>query len=283
MANSIEDSLGKALAPKDDVFDIVEEEGVVDPLAEGNELTVEEDPLSFSIDGQIPDNDLSSLPDTAIQMSNAMTGEEGDEVEIVDSTIEDEDLVEMPEEDEIEVQADEDLVDYLEPGELITAVLQKARKFAAYANDSQNSIRRAEALCSQLENMIIAGVTGDAKECKLTLAQLRLLDDIEEGIHYTRSYLERSKSGKRQIMAGHIGDFALQNGAYDPFCATIARVLINAQVQGGKKIQDVFQKLQEKYGIDKREQFQIGQILLDLGYPVRTLLDGEDMIDQFYA
>lgn len=300
MADDIQETLGEILAPEDDMFDIVEDEGVVDPLAEGNELVVEEnDPLSFTLEGEIPDNELSSLTDTSIGMADDLMGEEGDEVEIIDSTVDDDDLVEIeedveiplenevpmtPEEEEEELEiVDTETVNPLAPGELVASVLDTARTFVQYADDSKNSIRRAHALCDEIENKIIAGVTRDAKEHKLSLAQLRLLDDIEEGVHYTRAHLERCSNKTKQIYAKSIGDQGLLNGLYDPFCSTIARVLVNAQVQGGKKIQDVFQKLKDKYNIDKREEFQIGQILLDMGYPVRSLLDGEDMIEQRYA
>lgn len=282
MADDVLDNLGRQLAPEDETFEIVEDEDdIVDPLAEGNELIVEEDPLSFTVDGDIPDNELSGLSDTAVQMAADPLG--ADEVEIVENTL-DEDVVEVPEEDDLEVMDDVETVDYSNPGELVASVLKTAREFTVYSEDSINSVRRASALCDQLENQILNGVIADAKGCKLTMAQLKLLDDIEEGIHVTRAHLERhSNSAKKNVYAKSIGDQGLNHGMYDPFCATIARVLINAQVQGGKKIQDVFQTLKDKYNIDKREEFQISQILLDMGYPVRSLLDGEDMIEQRYA
>lgn len=283
MADEIREDLGKALAPKDEMFDIVEDEEVTDPLAENTGLIVEEDPLSFTVEEEgIPENDLASLTDTSIGMAGNLMGDVGDEVEIVDNTMEDEDIVEMPEEEDLEIVDNEDTVNPLEPGALVASVLNTARKFAEYSEDSQNSIRRAKAVCDQIEEQILSGVMADAKDCKLSLAQLRLLDDIEAGIHETRAHLERH-SGKKAIYAKSIGDQGLLNGLYDPFCSTIARVLVNAQVQGGKKIQEVFEKLKEKYNIDKREEFQIGQILLDMGYPVRALLDGEEMIEQRYA
>lgn len=284
MANEIQEDLGKALAPEDEMFDIVEDEEVTDPLAEGAGLIVEEDPLSFTVEEDgIPENDLAGLTDASIGMADDLMGNVGDEVEIVENTMEDDDIVEVPEDnEELEIVDDQDVVNPIEPGALVASVLNTARKFAEYREDSQNSIRRAKAICDQIEEKIISGVMADAKSCKLNLAQLRLLDDIEAGIHETRAHLERH-SGKKAVYAKSIGDQGLLNGLYDPFCSTIARVLVNAQVQGGKKIQDVFEKLKEKYNIDKREQFQIGQILLDMGYPCRSLLDGEDMIENRYA
>jgi hypothetical protein len=275
--------LGKALAPSDEIFEVVEDQGVPDPLV-GGDLEVAENPLGVSVSGDIPAAELSTLPEKAIELSNAL--DQGD-IEIVEPNSVQEiapvdDSVEIEEVPELSVTSPTPTVDYADPGELVSAVLKKARTFAEYDLNSTNSLRRASALCDGIEKLIIAGVTQDSEEQKLSLAQLKLLDDIEEGIHYTRSYLNRSS--KKQVLAGRVGDHAFQNGAYDPFCSTVARVLINAQVQGGKKVQDVFGKLKSQYGINEREQLQIRQIMLDMGYPVQgSLIDGSDMVEQLYA
>lgn len=285
MAEPREVDLGKALAPDDSIFDIIEGD-TVDPL-DGGEIEVdEENPLGFTVDEPISDSRLSGLTDDSIEMTTDFVGDNLDEIEIVD----DEDVVdvvEIPEGDaiggnEIEVVDFEDELDYDQPGELVASILNKARAFVKYDVTSANSVKRAEAFCNTLERMITTGVTKDALSQKLTLAQLRLLDDIQEGIVLTKTALQRNTTNKK-VYAKSIGDQGLLGGAYDPFCATVARILINAQVQGGKKVQDVFQSLKDKYDISEREALQISQVMADLGYPVRSLVDGQDMIDQFYA
>jgi hypothetical protein len=297
--NTFPQDLGKALAPDDAIFEVTENDSTPDPLA-GGTVTLGDDLSDIVVEGPIPDAELSTLPERAIELSNSTDDVEVSELDEnpsietvpgvapVDTPAADklsipEDVVEIEEMPELEVEDPQNSLNYSEPGTLVASVLAKARTFAEYDINSPNSIVRASALCDSIEKMILAGVTQDAEHQKLSIAQLRLLDDIEEGVHYTRAFLSRH-DGKREIKAGHIGDFALQNGAYDPFCATVARVLINAQVQGGKKIQDVFAKLKTQYGINKREEFQIGQVMLDMGYPVSgSLVDGFDMIEQHYS
>lgn len=68
----------------------------------------------------------------------------------------------------------------------------------------------------------------------------------------------------------------------DPFIAAIVRLCINAKVQGGKDIEDIYKELEKKYNLDDREKLQILYILIDSGYPVRgSLMDGQDMISQY--
>lgn len=63
------------------------------------------------------------------------------------------------------------------------------------------------------------------------------------------------------------------------FISHIARVCINSMVSAGHDIEVTFGKLVKKYGLDKRDQAQVLQLLADMNYPVRRdrgfLLDEE--------
>lgn len=274
-----DDELGKALAPDDSLFDVVEEGEITDPLEGGDIIIDEEDPLAFEVEEPISGSNLAALPDMAIEMTGDSLENPEDEIEIVEN-VPDEDVVEMPEDQEEAMLVDEfDDFDYDQPGKLVASIVNEARKFAEYDTESPNSMRRALALCDRLENMIIVGVAGDCKDQKLSLAHMKLLDDIEEGIGYTRSFLTR-KGNKKVVQATRNAENSI---FYDPFCVTVARILINGQVQGGKKVQDLFASMKDKYGINDREALQVSQIMMDMGYPVRSLIDGEDMIEQRYA
>jgi len=58
----------------------------------------------------------------------------------------------------------------------------------------------------------------------------------------------------------------------------IARVCIEASVQGGKDMKDTFEKLGKEYKLDKREQVQVIQLIKDMNYPLNLnrirILDG---------
>lgn len=266
------DPLGKDLAPEDDFYDIVE--GEDDPLASEEVMEVED---------ELPIETLEDFPDEVEPTSADLDMIEAeDDVEVFDDISQ---LESMVDDDDIGTQDEwneelyEDELDYEQPGELVQAVLKAARTFSAYDPKIRNSIRRALALCDKIETMIVAGVENDCSTQQLSIPQLKLLDDIEVGLKETRAALKRPTD--KTVTAKN--RFTENSIYYDPFCATVARVLINAMVQGGKKVQDVFGSLQGQYSIDKREELQISQIMQDMGYPVRSLIDGQDMIEQYYA
>lgn len=240
---------------------------------------IEEAPLSNQIDlSTATSSDFESLEDAAVDYTgdyleppaenleellesdpllSELDSEEDSEVEIVDANLEE--------------------IDYSDPTSLVATIIDKARAFTKYSTTSKNSVRRAIAVCNRLEQMIIDGVTKDAKAQRLSLAELKLLDDIEAGILVTKA--ELSKPRKVEAKSRSVDNSIL----YDPFCATVARILVNAQVQGGKKVQEIFSSLKDRYSIDQRESLMISQIMNDLGYPTRSLIDGQDMLEQYYA
>jgi len=292
MPTPAETNLSSALAPDaQEIYDIVEQPGVVDPLAS------QEDPELDLVEEQLLDEPLATNPETSLNEESPMAGLseidpnqlgqvligdtfEGEDVAPVASG-ESEDLV-LEEGAPSAVEQDWSAFDkaLASPEEnLVSAVLSRAREFTKYSMKSDNSLRRAIAVCDLLEKQIVAGVIADASEQKLSMSDMSFLDNIEEGIQLTRAALSQPMSR----VAGQSVQARFEKIIYDPFCAAIARILINAQVSGGKKVQDIFATLKTKYSIDKREELLISQIMMDLGYPVRSLLDGEDMIEQFYA
>lgn len=50
--------------------------------------------------------------------------------------------------------------------------------------------------------------------------------------------------------------------------SNIARACIESTVQGGKDIEDCFEKLSKEYSLDKREEAQVVQLIKDMGYPI---------------
>lgn len=276
MADDVND-LGKQLAPDAAVFDIVE--GVDDPLAkDGTASSVGDELIDLSMEIPSLGSELSPIDDS-VEVVEPTDGSESlppaldAEVPALDVSSED-DWATMPTAS----------VDYGNPGELVASLISKSREFVRTAGTSKNSVRRSLAFCDNLERMIIAGVTADGETQKLSLAHLELLDSIEEGLQITKAAIQRaSEEGTKTVKGSLKAEAGLEAIYYDPFCATIARILINAQVSGGKKVQDVFGVLQNKHKIDDREELMICQIMADMGYPIRSLLNGEDMIEQRYS
>lgn len=291
----MENTPGLDLAPNDSIFEITEG----DPLLDSQPSSNQEEDFSFLVEEPkadtptedsliIEEDDIPSLDEisgTDLMKQSAELAHDMNDDSLEEPITLEEDINNDPLGDNaflgdtsVQIEEPETHVDYDNPGQLAASILDQARRLGKYDFSSPNSMRRALAACDHLERMIIAGVQADATTATLTIPQLKLLDDIELGIHDTRSALKHSS---KTVQAGRNADKPL---IYDPFCSTIARVLINAQVQGGKKVQDVFANLKKKYSINDREALQVSQIMLDLGYPVRSLLDdGVDMIAQFNA
>lgn len=53
-----------------------------------------------------------------------------------------------------------------------------------------------------------------------------------------------------------------------PFEKAITSVLVNGVVSGGRNMEELYDKLKEKYKFTDREELGILQILLDMGYPI---------------
>ncbi|MFZ4795899.1 MAG: hypothetical protein ACOYMA_00300 [Bacteroidia bacterium] len=52
------------------------------------------------------------------------------------------------------------------------------------------------------------------------------------------------------------------------FISNVARTCIDATVQGGKDMEEVFVKVAKEYDLDKREKSQVVQLIKDMGYPM---------------
>ena len=64
-----------------------------------------------------------------------------------------------------------------------------------------------------------------------------------------------------------------------PFQRAISGILVNSVVSAGKPFEDVYSYLVEKYNISPREELELAQILMDMGYPLfkdRGDIVGED-------
>jgi len=51
--------------------------------------------------------------------------------------------------------------------------------------------------------------------------------------------------------------------------SSLARVCINSMVSAGHDLEDEYAKQIKEYKLDKREQRELGQLLEDMGYPLR--------------
>lgn len=163
-----------------------------------------------------------------------------------------------------------------------------------YTDGSANSLKRTIAYYDSLLSEIEETVEKDVTFVDFNNDQLKELDRIDNVIVEARNklvYKLENVGGnikRQQLINQKLSKQAKSSQltwVVDPFLKAIATICINAKVQGGKDIEDVYQDLKKQYSMDKREDLAILQILKDSGYPIRhSMMDGsEDMYTQYYA
>ena len=177
------------------------------------------------------------------------------------------------------------------PSSFLTYLKKALGTVPTYADKSPNSLKRAIAYYDNLLAEIEEAMEKDAEYVDFDQAQVKELDLVDSTIIEARNKvlekLSLTKEGnvKRQQLVKKATTPANLMYTVDPFLKAIAMICINAKIQGGKNIEEVYQQLKKEYGLDKREDLAILQVLKDSGYPVRhsLILDSSDMIDQYYA
>lgn len=102
-------------------------------------------------------------------------------------------------------------------------------------------------------------------------------DEIYNGISRLEDRLEKlqskkhpNKRKKRAEEAEELIKNAMKSARFEVnvpiFISFIARVIINSSVSAGKDAEDIFNKLVERYKLDKREQVSVLQVLQDMGF-----------------
>lgn len=189
---------------------------------------------------------------------------------------------------DIEVGAWQDVKSFL------TYLRKSLGAVPGYSDGSPNSLKRAIAYYDNLLVEIEEAVQKDSEYVDFNSDQLKELDRIDNVVVEARNEVvgKLEKSGaniKRQQFANQKLVKQAKSGTLtwvvDPFLKAIAMICINAKIQGGKNIEEVYQQLKTEYSLDKREHLAMLQIMTDSGYPIRhSMMDGsEDMITQYYA
>lgn len=161
-----------------------------------------------------------------------------------------------------------------------------------YSDGGINSLKRAIAYYDSLLAEVEETVEKDAEFVDFNETQLAQLDKIDGIMIEARNDLvgKLDKTGsntKRQQLVNKPlvkeAKGASLTWVVDPFLKAITMICINAKVQGGKNLEEIYQMLKKEYNLDKREDLAVQQILTDAGYPIRhSRMDGsEDMITQY--
>lgn len=157
-----------------------------------------------------------------------------------------------------------------------------ARKLPPVFESSKNSLRRTQSYLKKVQAELISGVEQDADYAELNEEQIRLLDGIEEGLEETITQIASYINNKIEKKAS----FKATKFTYvvTPFLFGLARVMINGKVSQGKKIEELFETLNQKFKLNDREKLELLFLLSDMGYPINSsFVNGIDRLEQYYS
>lgn len=162
-----------------------------------------------------------------------------------------------------------------------------------HSGKDTTGVERAISYFERLDKEISNAMRKDFKREIDSAKAEQAREEIEKGLESLVGRLEklRSKKFKKRKGKKAFEDFGLVKEGETtitgkivvtvPYLiSNIARTCIEATVQGGKDIEECFNKMCDKWELDNREKFQVATLIKDMGYPL--LLDrvnfGEDFI-----
>lgn len=206
-------------------------------------------------------------------------------------------MVVMEPEDEVEVE-EKDPWDWHSDGlsKFLHWLKERIEGVPRHSGRDVSGLERALAYFEALEKEITKAMRQDYKgEIDVAKAE-EARDEIEYGIERLVERLEKVKSSKykrhaKKTKKAEADEMLVKEGQKHThvggivvtvplFISTLARTLINGAVSAGHDIEDMFDKLSEKYKLTDREQLELVQLLKDMGYAVRR--DRGYKIDEKY-
>lgn len=166
--------------------------------------------------------------------------------------------------------------------DFVKYIAASTRKLPPIYENSKNSLRRTQSYLKKIQAELINGVEQDADYAELSEDQIKLIDGIEEGLEETitqiASYLNNRMEKKAAFKATKF------TYVVTPFLFGIARVMINGKVSQGKKIEELYETLNEKFKLSDREKLELLFLLSDMGYPINSsFVNGIDRLEQYYS
>lgn len=172
------------------------------------------------------------------------------------------------------------------PTGFITWVKSRCDDVPKHSGQDSAGLERAIAYLDRLDSEISRAMRMDldgeldANQIEKTRAM------IDEGISRLHDRLDKvkkvkkSKRTKKKSASEETSDLLVKEAQKitgvqgvmiiaDLLTSRIARVCINGMVSGGHDIEDLYSRQVKEYGLNKREQACVMQLLTDMGYPLR--------------
>ena len=150
-----------------------------------------------------------------------------------------------------------------------------------HSGKDTSGIERAISYLKRLDGEISRAVRGDLDD-ELDISKIeKIRDEILKGIERLEERLDTLRSSKyskkktkkseeeRSAIIKEASKSARFLVIVPLFMSGLGRLCINSMVSGGKDIEDTFDYVSKKFKLSRREEFELMQLLSDMGYAMR--------------
>lgn len=200
----------------------------------------------------------------------------------------DEDTVEVLEDEPVEMDEktntpvdDWDWEGYGGTGKFLEWLQERFQTIPRHTGQDTTGVERALAYFERLKAEVRRAMRKDFKREIDARKAEEALEEIHKGVERLEERLEKLETRKFKRNKKKNSAFQAQlvknadtvtTGkimvAVPYLISNVARSCIEATVQGGKDIEDVFKKTAEELKLDKREKYQVACLIKDMGYPM---------------
>ena len=290
---------GLSFEDNDSVFD---EDAFEDDMLDVSDLRmpVEIEELLSGLKSGLKDSDLKSEKEPTGEMEEILIDLDGDQkddivfmLDPVPGAPDAEDIIEVEEGDiEVsdmgdEVEIDDDPWNWRTkgPGSFIEWLSGMVSNIPRHTGHDTTGLEKAISYFENLDREISKAMRQDFKN-EIDSAQAeKAREEIENGLDRLVERLEKVKSTKykrhsKKKKAWYEPEIVKEaSGSARILGITItvpllishcARVAVNGTISAGHDIEDMFERLGKEYDLDKQQKAEFGQLLADMGYPMRV-------------
>jgi len=269
----------------EDLFKMLPEEaeGIESLLSEFGFDDIDEGDITKEVDDETGEVELSGEGDGIVFKLSVVPGADDEEVIELDDD-EEEDEVVMDEKTDTPL----DSWDWEKsggPGKFLNWLQSKFSSIPKHSGQDTTGVERALSYFQRLDTEISKAMKKDFNREIDSAKAEEARTEIEEGMDRLIERLEklRSKKFKRyntkkksELIMGMVKNAETTTSGkmivtIPYMISSIARACIESAVQGGKDIEDSYNEMTEKFGLDKKDKYLVAQLIKDMNYPI--LLD----------
>lgn len=193
------------------------------------------------------------------------------------------DIIVSQDDDNVDVDADEADMWKWEPSGFLAWLQRMFDNIPKHSGYDSTGLEKAISYFEALDKEITKAMRTDYKNQIDSAQAEKAREQIETGLEHLIDRLEKvkaekfKKGKKSKSWAEEAGIVKNAQKAtkitgititVPLLISRIARVCINGMVSAGHDIEDMYKRQVDEYGLDKREQAELSQLLADMGYPM---------------